>query len=49
MRTLDSFKAEAIRRGLLEPKAILDPALVFSLVRDMPLESDLPHDRSTYP
>jgi hypothetical protein len=33
---LELLQAEAIRRGLLEPKAILDPALVFSLVRDMP-------------
>jgi hypothetical protein len=36
MRTLDAFKAEAVRRGLLDSNATLDPAQVFSLVRDMP-------------
>ncbi len=36
MSLLDLLKNEAVRRGLLSPNAVLDPAAVFYLVRDMP-------------
>jgi len=36
MSLLDRLKSEAVRRGLLGPDAVLDAAIVFALVRDMP-------------
>lgn len=36
MELLEFFKAEAVRRGLLEAASELDAATVFALVRDMP-------------
>jgi hypothetical protein len=36
MPLLDRLKAEAVRRGLLDPAAQIDAATAFALVRDMP-------------
>jgi hypothetical protein len=36
MGLLEFLKSEAVRRGLFDPDATLDPAIVFTLVRDMP-------------
>ena len=36
MSLLEQLKSEAVKRGLLEPEAVLDLASVFALVRDMP-------------
>jgi hypothetical protein len=36
MELLERLKAEAVKRGLLEPEAALDLADVYALVRDMP-------------
>ena len=38
MRLLDLLKSEAVKRDLIEPYLELDPATVFSLVRDMPYQ-----------
>lgn len=36
MPLIDLIKSEAVRRGLIDPSSEIDPALAFSLVRDMP-------------
>jgi hypothetical protein len=36
MRLITLLKSEAVRRGLLDPHAEIDPATAFALVRDMP-------------
>jgi hypothetical protein len=36
MDLLERLKSEAVKRGLLEPEVVLDPANVFAQVRDMP-------------
>jgi hypothetical protein len=38
MRLLDLLKSEAVKRDLIDPSLELDPATVFSLVRDMPYQ-----------
>lgn len=36
MELIPLLKTEAIRRGLLDPATVIDPAVAFALVRDMP-------------
>jgi len=36
MKLVAILKSEAVRRGLLDPAAEIDPAMAFALVRDMP-------------
>ena len=38
MRLLDLLKSEAVKRVLIDPSLELDPATVFSMVRDMPYQ-----------
>ena len=38
MRLLDLLKSEAVKRDLIDPSLELDPATVFSMVRDMPYQ-----------
>jgi hypothetical protein len=38
MRLLDLLKSEAVKRDLIDPSLELDPATVFSLVRDIPYQ-----------
>jgi hypothetical protein len=36
MELIPLLKTEALRRGLLDPATVIDPAVAFALVRDMP-------------